>query len=228
MRGRHHRQRTIRGLPARVEVGRRPPTGSRTSDGHHTRPPGGPLPESVGTITGRLWRVHKHSETERPAFNYLPPLWVTGPVHQLITLKTWLLFSDSLSQGWPGGSTVRKEERKKKVDKLQKHPPSALQVSESLRQVRREAWSKGSHNEEVGTGFCFLSSNWTSVYSKMTCPKTKKVDSTQDFNRKTQFFHHFTSLNIAHSVNQSMWKLKLHPKIFLPIYKYNRWNMTLN
>lgn len=69
---------------------------------------------------------------------------------------------------------------------------------------------------------CFLSSNWTSVYSKMTCPKTKKVDSTQDFNRKTQFFHHFTSLNIAHSVNKYVEAEVASQNIFTNLQVYNR------
>ena len=151
---------------------------------------GGPLPESAGTITGRLWRVHKHSETERPAFNYLPPLWVTGPVHQLITLKTWLLFSDSLSPTRGQGSTVRKEEWKKKVDKLQRtHLPHCRFPSPKAGAQRRSL--KQGHTTKGWRCVCFLSSNWTSVYSKMICPKAKKVDSTQDFNRKTIFspFH---------------------------------------
>lgn len=176
---------------------------------------------------GRLWRVHKHSETERPGFNYLPPLWVTGPVHQLITLKTWLLFSDSLSPRSGQGSTVRKEERKKKVDKLQRiHRPHCRFPSPKAGAQRRSL--KQGHTMKGWCWVCFLSSNWTSVYSKMTCPKTKKLDSTQDFNRKTQFFHHFTSLNIAHSVNKYVEAEVASQNIFTNLQVYNRWNMTLN
>ena len=158
------------GLPARVRGGKKTSRGAGLQTDITHGHPGGPLPESVGAITGGLWRVHKHPETERPAFNYLPPVWVTGPVHQLITLKTWFLFSDSLSPRRGQGSTVRKKERKNTVDKWQTvHLPYCRLPSPKAGVQRRSL--KQYHTTKGWCCVCFLSSNWTSVYSKMNLPE---------------------------------------------------------